>query len=122
MAREGADPVEGGARRPLGRNFFLGAVLVALLLAGVVSFYASSSPDGLERVAEDTGLIEAADDHALAESPLADYGVAGVEDERLSVGLSGLVGVGITLGVGMLVFGLVRRRGTAPEPEPDERR
>ncbi len=31
---------------------------VSLLLAGVVSYYASSSPDGLEKVAEDIGFID----------------------------------------------------------------
>jgi cobalt/nickel transport protein len=34
----------------------LGILVVALLLAGVVSYYASSEPDGLNRVAQDTGI------------------------------------------------------------------
>ena len=71
------------------RAFLAAGVLVALLLAGVVSFWASSSPDGLERVAEDTGFIGTAEDHDLADSPFADYGTAGVDDARLSGGLAG---------------------------------
>ena len=51
---------------------------VSLLLAGVVSYYASSSPDGLEKVAGDIGFIESAEDSAVAGSPLSDYGVSGV--------------------------------------------
>ena len=39
------------------RKFYIGGFIVSLFLAGVVSFYASSSPDGLEKVAEDIGFI-----------------------------------------------------------------
>jgi cobalt/nickel transport protein len=53
---------------------FLGAgFLVSLFLAGVVSFYASSDPDGLEKVAEDIGFIETAEEHTYADGALADY-------------------------------------------------
>lgn len=80
---------------------------MAALLAGVVSFYASSSPDGLERVAEDKGFIDRATDHALGEQPLADYGEVG----GIPVGLAGLAGVGVTLVAGGGLFVVVRRRG-----------
>jgi cobalt/nickel transport protein len=93
-------------------TFLALGVLVALLLAGVVSWYASGSPDGLERVAEDQGFSSTAEDHGLADSPLADYATAGVADERLSGGLAGVVGVGATLLVGGGLFLLIRRRGT----------
>lgn len=87
---------------------------LALLLAGLVSFYASSSPDGLEKVAGDKGFLESADDSATADSPLADYGVAGVDNERLSVGVAGVIGVVVTfvLAGGAFVL-LARRRPTA---------
>ena len=49
------------------------AVGVALLLAAVVSFYTSGSPDGLNRVAEDKGFAAHEEDSATADSPLADY-------------------------------------------------
>ena len=34
------------------RKFYASALLISALLAGGLSFYASSSPDGLEKVAE----------------------------------------------------------------------
>ena len=46
-------------------------------IAGVGSFYASSHPDGLEYVAEQTGFLDSAEDSATADSPFADYGNAG---------------------------------------------
>lgn len=75
------------------RKFLLIGFLTSVLLAGVVSFYASSNPDGLEKAAEDIGFLDEATDSAVAESPLADYGIAGVDDERVSVGLAGVLGV-----------------------------
>ena len=90
---------------------------VCLLIAGVVSFYASSHPDGLEYVASSLGFESVARDSATAGSPLADYSVRGVSDGRLAGGLAGVVGAVV---VGLLMFGLVRiigrRRGSAERP------
>lgn len=91
-------------------GFLLAGLVVALLLAGIVSFYASSEPDGLEKVAADHSLDVGATDSQLAGSPLADYGVSGVEDERLSVGLAGVIGVAVTFVVAGGLFLVVRRR------------
>ena len=99
-----------------GRSLWILGLLVSLLLAGVVSFYASSQPDGLERVAEDEGFLATAEDHDLAGSPLADYGVDGVDDARLSVGLAGLAGVGVTLAVGAGLFWVARRPARSDRP------
>ena len=63
-----------------------------------MSFYASARPDGLERVAADKGFVERAQDHALADAPLAGYEVHGVDDARLSGGLAGVVGVVVIAG------------------------
>jgi hypothetical protein len=94
------------------KRFLLAGVIVAAILAGFVSFYASSSPDGLERVATDTGIADREREHPLAGSPLGDYGVAGIADERLSGGLAGLIGMAATLALGTGVFWAIRRRRT----------
>lgn len=82
---------------------FTVALGVILVIATVVSQFASSEPDGLEFVAEQQGFADAADD-SLGEVPLADYG--GGEGRSLAV--AGLVGVAATLGLGFGVFWLVR--------------
>jgi hypothetical protein len=92
------------------RKFFAGALLASVLLAGGVSFYASSSPDGLEKVAEDVGFIDTAKDHTFGDSTLADYGIAGFENARLSVGLAGLIGVGATALMATGMFMLIRKK------------
>jgi hypothetical protein len=100
--------------RPSLRGFLLAGLLVAAGLALFVSGFAAGSPDGLERVAEDKGFLETARDHRLANGPLADYGVKGVDKQRLSTGLSGLIGVLVTFGIGLALFTLVRRGRSTP--------
>jgi cobalt/nickel transport system permease protein len=97
----------------------IGGLIVALGLAFFVSPFASSSPDGLEKVATDEGFIETAEDHGMADSPLADYGVEGVENESLSTGLSGIIGVAITFGLALLLFGIFHVRRSA-DTSPDD--
>ena len=92
------------------RRFLAVALVVSLLVAGVASFYASSHPDGLEHVAESTGFIDSAEDSAAADGPLADYRVEGVEQERLSGGLAGVIGVVVMLLLSTGLFWLIRRR------------
>lgn len=102
----------------------LGGLLVSLLLAGVVSNFASGSPDGLDSATlrgctvdaegEITGgecAANSAEDHELADGPLADYGIRGIDNSFVSTGLSGVIGVFLTFGVGAGLFWLVRRRG-----------
>jgi cobalt/nickel transport protein len=97
--------------------FVVGGLLVVLGLAFFVSPYASSSPDGLEKVSQEQGFSSSAKDSATSDGALADYGVAGVSNDRVSTGLAGVVGVAITFGLGMIVFGLIRRQRSHRHPE-----
>lgn len=103
-----SEPV--AARDTSRRKLWIGGLVASLVLAGFVSFYASSNPDGLEKVAADQGIDRQTKEHASADSPLADYGVRDVEDARLSGGLAGVIGVGVTVVAGTGVFWAVRRR------------
>ena len=94
------------------RTLVLAGLVLALLLAGVASFYASSHPDGLEYVAERTGLIDSEGEHATAGGPLADYQTKGVDDARVSGGLAGVVGVLVTLALAGGIGFAVRRCGS----------
>ena len=92
------------------RKFLIIGFMASILLAGVVSYYASSHPDGLEKAAEEVGFSGDAADSAVAESPLADYSVAGVENERFSVALAGILGVVIMAVVAGGGFKLLARK------------
>jgi cobalt/nickel transport system permease protein len=109
--------------RVSGRTFALGALLVTVVVAAVVSQFAAPDPDGLERVATDTGFAESAQDHALGSSIFADYATEGVADESLSLALAGVVGVALTLliGGGLLLAVRDRDRGRPElslDPDP----
>ena len=95
------------------RTLVLVGVVVALLVAGVASFYASSHPDGLEYVAEQAGFAESAEDSATDDSPLADYQVRGVENDALSGGLAGVAGALLVLVLAGGLTYLVRRKAAA---------
>jgi cobalt/nickel transport protein len=101
-------------------RFHLAFLIVALAVAGGLSYLASSSPDGLDSVTlagcelgEDGGpvggecIAQNAREHGLAGSPLADYAVGGAEG---SVGLAGVLGVVVTLVVAGGLFWLLRSR------------
>lgn len=90
--------------------FVAAGLAIAVALAFLVAPVASSKPDGLERVAIDQGFSDSAQDHDLADSPTADYGVKGVDDARLSTGLAGALGIGVTFLVAGGLALLVRRR------------
>jgi cobalt/nickel transport protein len=92
------------------RTFLISGFVASLFLAGVVSFYASSNPDGLEKVAGDIGFIETAKEHSNADGVLADYGVKGIDNARLSTGAAGVIGVIATGVISTGVFMVVRRK------------
>ena len=111
MSSSNADATAGTRTRTGTRTLVIVGLVVALLLAGVASYYASTHPDGLEYVAGQTGFGDTAKDSPAAEGPMADYSVEGVDDPGLAGGLAGVLGVLVVLLLsGGLAFAL-RRRG-----------
>jgi cobalt/nickel transport system permease protein len=114
------DLVKGVADRPLEADrtapsrttvggFVVGGLVTALIFVFVLAPIASSQPDGLEKVAADRGFAAAATDHPVG-GPLADYGVSGVESDRLGTVIAGAIGVVATFVVGLGIAALIRRR------------
>ncbi len=97
------------------KTFLVTGLLLALLIAGVASFYASSHPDGLEYVAGKTGFLDSADDSPASDGPFADYATKGVDDARLGGGLAGVTGALLVLVLGGGLFWALRRRTTERE-------
>jgi cobalt/nickel transport protein len=101
--------------------FWMAFAAATLAFAGVVSYFASSSPDGLDsatlrgcQVAETadgerlTGdcIAQHAGEHALSASPLADYVIGGWAGTG---GIAGVVGVLVTVAVAGSAFWLISR-------------
>lgn len=89
--------------------FIVVGFAVSLALAGGLSYYASSQPDGFEKSAGEIGFLDTAKESPLKDSPLAEYGVAGVENERISGGLAGVIGVASTAAISFGIFYGLRR-------------
>ncbi len=104
--------VSGTAGAPSRRSmagFAAGGLAAAVLLVVFVAPLASANPDGLERVAADTGFASSAEEPVFG-GPLAGYGLAGVESDAVGTVVSGLVGVVVTFAVGLIGVGALRRR------------
>jgi len=88
------------------------ALSVALALFG--SPFASRSPDGLEKVAEQKGFMQAAaqDKVVWTRAPLPEYKVKGVESEKGSTSLAGLIGTAGVFVLGLVVIKVVARQPT----------
>jgi cobalt/nickel transport system permease protein len=105
------EPQPVAAGRGAFKPFLLGGVGVTLVLAGVVSFFASGDPDGLEAVAENKGFGDQAADHLFGTWALADYGDVG----GIPVGVAGIIGVGLVLLIAGAVGYAARGRGKSSD-------
>ena len=91
------------------RWFTILGLAVAVGLATAASPYASSSPDGLDKVAAEKAFLERGELHAVQEeSPVPDYAFPGVDDPRVATGLAGFVGTLVVFGLG---YGIAARTG-----------
>ena len=119
----GADAVvasadDGGRGRAAlrGARLWAAGYVIAIALVMLAPF-ASGSPDGLERVAEDSGFMSAA--LSAPYSIISDYQLPGVQNEAVATALAGVVGVTV---VYLMVMGcaylLHRRRTGALQGQP----
>ncbi|MDE2686948.1 MAG: energy-coupling factor ABC transporter permease [Chloroflexota bacterium] len=76
----------------MGARWWVVGYIIAVAVTLLAPF-ASGSPDGLERVAEDAGFIERAQDAPYA--IIADYVVPGIQNEGVATILAGIIGVTI---------------------------
>jgi len=92
----------------------LWGILLALAIAAFLSPFASPSPDGLERVAEDKGFLHLAEGKELLRAWMPDYIFPGVASEGLATALAGVVGT-VLVFAAMYLLGrvLVRSKDNA---------
>ena len=93
------------------RLFTVLALALAVGLGTAASPFASSSPDGLERVAGDQAFLASGRPAPLQENaPAPDYAFPGVSDPRVATGLAGFSGTLLVFGSALAVAALARRR------------
>ena len=82
----------------------LGLVIIVVVAAALL---ASGDPDGLERVAEDTGFLDAGEGSPF--TIIADYVFPGLDGPAATI-VAGLVGVAVVFAAVWLVGRLLARR------------
>ncbi|SHF35198.1 cobalt/nickel transport protein [Desulfofundulus australicus DSM 11792] len=98
----------------MNKKNLLWGLLVALAVAAFLSPFASPSPDGLERVAEDKGFLHLAEGKELIHALMPDYVFPGVASGGLATSLAGLVGTLLVFAAMYLLVRLViRPKGSA---------
>lgn len=108
----GLDPTDAAVPRAGGRaarRWWIAGLAIAVLVVVLLAPLASPDPDGLERVAEDQGFIDRAEN--LVGGLLSDYAIPGIDDPVVSTVVSGLLGLAIVV-LAIVVLGrlLARRR------------
>jgi len=78
-------------------------LIASLALAALISPFASSWPDGLEKVAETLGFGDFEAESAI-KAPLPDYGIPGMGEGGLSTAMAGLLGVLICFGLPFIYY------------------
>jgi cobalt/nickel transport protein len=88
-----------------------GMLAVSLFLAVVLSPFASSWPDGLEKVAELKGFLHLGEENSFWQhSPMPDYKASALLHENASTAVAGLAGTLVVVGLGWLLGKALRRR------------
>ncbi|HHV34752.1 MAG TPA: hypothetical protein GXX59_04140 [Syntrophomonadaceae bacterium] len=83
-------------------------LILAVVLAVFISPFASEFPDGLERVGIDYGFMD--NEKELIESPIPDYAVPGITNEKVATSVAGIIGTLLTLAIAYGIGSLVRNR------------
>ena len=105
----------GEATRPSRRwTWVIVALAIVLVVVVSASLFASGDPDGLERVAEDQGFLDAAEGSPF--SLISDYVFPGLDDGPIATVVAGVIGVAVVFVVAWLVGRLLARR-RPPSPE-----
>jgi cobalt/nickel transport protein len=97
--------------------FILAGLLLAIVLATMVSPFASPWPDGLEKVAAKLGFIHKAEGKSpLLPAPIPDYALPGVRRQGLATALAGFIGTLLVFGAGYLLARWAAAGKDKPQP------
>lgn len=97
------------------RKIILVGLFIAVVLAIFFSPFASQSPDGLERVAEDKGFLHKGEGQGVFNAPIPDYTMPGVQEERVATSLAGLMGTLLTFVAAYSLGYLIKRKTKEPK-------
>jgi len=100
------------------RNTLIVGIAVALLIGGIVSYFASGDPDGFEKTQEALGADQPV--HVSVEPPpslFEGYSLKGLGEGFWSNAVAGAVGSLLVLGVLLVVARILKRRPSRQDPK-----
>jgi cobalt/nickel transport protein len=83
---------------------------MSLLVAFLMSPFASPWPDGLERVAKDQGFLEKGEGPPVFAAPIPDYTFPGIGNREWATATAGLVGTLLMFGIGWGIAAILKKR------------
>ena len=83
--------------------------ILILIIVGLIVLIplASSEPDGLEKTIQSLGIEE---EESSFSAMMPDYNVQGIQDPFISTAISGIIGIFLILGVGLIVGKYLSKR------------
>jgi len=94
----------------MNRRFAIVSIAIVAAIVVLAAVYASSHPDGLERVAEQLGFISQATEEPVFAAPLPDYSTDAIKSPFWSTSVAGLIGAALVFIVVVLIGRLFRKR------------
>lgn len=94
----------------MGKKEILIGLAMAVLIALLVSPFASPWPDGLERVAKDLGFLEKGEGPPAFAAPVPDYSFPGIRNKDWATSFAGLAGTLAMFVIGWGVAILLRKQ------------
>jgi hypothetical protein len=91
-------------------RFIIIALFICLVIAFLVSPFASSSPDGLEKAAEKLGFLHLGKVLVWGHSLMPDYSIPFLGERPLSGMIAGLVGTLVIFGLGWGVGAILKKK------------
>jgi len=85
-------------------------LLLALVVAAFLSPFASTNPDGLDRVAHDLGFGGKGEAKGLFKTLIPNYELPGIENKAIATSLAGVLGTLFTFGVAYGLGKVVSKR------------
>lgn len=83
---------------------YIKAVFLLIVCLGVLIPFASSDPDGLEKVAETLGIKET----VQVESPMSDYSISFIDNGYFSTLIAGIFGILLVIGVALMMGRIIK--------------
>ncbi len=95
------------------KKLVITGLFIAIAIAVFLSPFASSHPDGLEKVAEDKNFLQAAEEKEIIKAPVPDYSMPGIKNKTIAGSVAGLIGTIIVFCIAYGIGIFLKKKATS---------